>query len=132
MRFVQLPPEPSAVGGNSGDREEAILEVTGQQRHVVQEFGRPSLGVQQCFDLRDDLAAPGQERSQQLHMRLERFADHAVSSGSEMGRASDSGTLAPSAGARHRTQNKSLREFRVVGTRVASRGMIEARSQLVR
>ena len=71
-------------GAQAGQREEAIVEVASQQRNVLQILRRLSLGIQQAFDSRDDFIAPGQERAQQLDMRLERHVDEMSCAGPSM------------------------------------------------
>ncbi len=56
----------------SREREEAILEIPGQQGTVLQVLERSSLGVQQSLYSLDDLIAVVQERVEKFDMRRKR------------------------------------------------------------
>src|SRR5580700_2115946 len=73
MRFFQFAAICWAIGTSlaGGDRsacEEAILEMTGQKRPVLQIPDRLSLGVQNALYALDDIFAKRQKKSQQLHL----------------------------------------------------------------
>jgi len=72
MRFVQLTSKASLVVGEPRESEEAILEVTRQKGAVLRVWDRFSLVVQQPLYSLDDFVAMGQERSEELDMRLKR------------------------------------------------------------
>src|SRR5688572_6805442 len=71
VRFVQLAPETSVLRGGPAEREEAIVDLTREERNVLQVLGRLSLRTQQPFDSPDDLLAASQERAEKLDMRFE-------------------------------------------------------------
>jgi hypothetical protein len=76
MRFFQLAPQMSldtflAVGGSSACKE-AILEMAGQKRVVLQVPDRLSLGVQNGLYALDDIFPMRQKQSQQLDVCLKR------------------------------------------------------------
>ena len=72
--------------GDASGCEEAILDVTRQQRTVPEVFNRPPLGVQHPLQAFDDLIATGQEELKKFDMCLKRhfgetrsrFATHNV------------------------------------------------------
>ena len=72
MRFFQLASKTTLAGGERTACEEAILEMAGQKRPVLQGPDRLSLGVQNGFYALDDIFAPQQKHSQQLDVCLKR------------------------------------------------------------
>src|ERR1039457_1294176 len=72
MRFFQLASETSLAGGDRSACEEAILEMAGQKRPVLQVPDRLSLGVQNGLYVLDDIFAMRQKKSQQLDVCLKR------------------------------------------------------------
>ena len=60
------------VIGDPSEREEAVLEVTRQKRHVLQLLDGLSLGVQHALYSLDDCIAMDQEEPEKLYMRLKR------------------------------------------------------------
>ena len=72
MRFRQLTPETGLVAGDAGEREEAILEVTGQKGTVLQVLDRLALGVQQPLYSLDDSIAMGQKQLKKFDVRVKR------------------------------------------------------------
>ena len=72
MRFFQLASETSLAGGDRSACKEAILEMAGQKRLVLQVPDRLSLGVQNGFYALDDIFAMRQKQSQQLDVCLKR------------------------------------------------------------
>ena len=72
MRFFQLASEKSLAGGDRGACEEAILEMAGQERPVLQVPDRLSLGVQNGLYALDDIFAMRQKKPQQLDVCLKR------------------------------------------------------------
>jgi hypothetical protein len=73
MRFFQLAPEKFLAGGGRSASKEAILEMAGQKRVVLQIPDRLSLGVQNGLNALDDIFAMRQKQSQQLDVRLKRL-----------------------------------------------------------
>jgi hypothetical protein len=63
VRFLQLALQ-RLVGGNARQREEAILELTRQNRNVSQELQRLPLSAQQRLNSLDDCVATSQEKLQ--------------------------------------------------------------------
>jgi hypothetical protein len=57
MRFFQLAPETSLAGGDRSVSKEAILEMAGQKRPVLQVPERLSLRVQSGLNAVDDIFA---------------------------------------------------------------------------
>jgi hypothetical protein len=57
MRFFQLASETSLAGGDRCPCKEAILEMAGQNRLVLQVLDRLSLGVQNGLYALDDIFA---------------------------------------------------------------------------
>ena len=72
MRFFQLTFKMRLLAGDAGDCEKAILEVTRQERPVLQILDRLSLGVQQPLDSLDDFIAMGEEELEQFDVGVER------------------------------------------------------------
>ena len=72
MRFFQLASETSLAGGDRSACKEAILEMAGQKRLVLQVPDRLSLGVQNGLYALDDIFAMRQKQSQQLDVCLKR------------------------------------------------------------
>ena len=72
MRFFQLASETSLAGGDRSARKEAILEMAGQKRPVLQVLDRLSLGVQNGLYALDDIFAMRQKKPQQLDVCLKR------------------------------------------------------------
>jgi hypothetical protein len=70
MRFVQLAPE--MTGSHRNACKEAILEMAGQKRLILQVLDRLSLGVQNGLYALDDIFAMRQKQSQQLDVYLKR------------------------------------------------------------
>jgi hypothetical protein len=72
MRFFQLASETSLAGGDRSACKEAILEMPGQKRLVLQIPDRLSLGVQNGLYALDDIFAMRQKQSQQFDVCLKR------------------------------------------------------------
>ena len=72
MRFFQLASETFLAGGDRSACKEAILEMAGQKRVVLQVPDRLSLGVQNGLYALDDIFAMRQKQSQQLDVCLKR------------------------------------------------------------
>jgi hypothetical protein len=72
MRFFQLASEASLAGSDHSARKEAILEVAGQKRPVLQVLDRLSLSVQNGLYALDNIFAMRQKKSQQLDVCLKR------------------------------------------------------------
>ena len=72
MRFFQLASEMFLAGGDRSACKEAILEMAGQKRLVLQVPDRLSLGVQNGLYALDDIFAMRQKQSQQLDVCLKR------------------------------------------------------------
>jgi hypothetical protein len=68
MRFLQLTSETRLAVGDTGEGEEAILNVTRQKGTVLQVFDRPSLSVQYCLYSLDDFIAMSQEELEKFDM----------------------------------------------------------------
>jgi hypothetical protein len=61
MRFVELTSKTCLVGADTLEREEALVEETGETWNVLQVLDRFALRVQQLLYALDDLAATSQE-----------------------------------------------------------------------
>src|SRR5579862_6704021 len=72
MRFFQLSSEKFLAGSDRSACKEAILEMTGQERLVLQVPDRLSLGVQNGLYTLDDIFAMRQKEPQQLDVGLKR------------------------------------------------------------
>ncbi len=70
MRFFQLASETFLAGGGRSACKEAILEMAGQKRVVLQVPDRLSLGVQNGLYALDDIFAMRQKQSQQLNVPM--------------------------------------------------------------
>jgi hypothetical protein len=70
MGFFQLASETSLAGGGRSACKEAILEMMGQNRPVLEVPGRLSLGVQNGLYALDDIFAMGQKKTQELDVCL--------------------------------------------------------------
>ena len=72
MHFFQLASETSLAGRGHSACKEAILEMAGQKRPVLQVLDRLSLGVQNGLYVLDDFFAMRKKKSQQLDVCLKR------------------------------------------------------------
>ena len=72
MRFFQLASEASLAGSDRGARKEAVLEMAGEERPVLQILDRLSLGVQYGLYALDDLFAMCQKKPLQLDVCMKR------------------------------------------------------------
>ena len=72
MRFFQLASETFLAGGGRSACKEAILEMAGQKRVILQVPDRLSLGVQNGLYALDDIFAMRQKQSQQVDVCLKR------------------------------------------------------------
>jgi len=72
MRFLQLTSKTRLIAGYATESEEAILELTRQQRSVLQVLDRLSLCVQQPLYSLDDFIAMGQEQLEKFDVRVKR------------------------------------------------------------
>jgi len=72
MRSFQLASQKSLAGGGRSACKEAILEMAGQKRPVLQVLDRLSLGVQNGLYALDDIIAIRQKHSQELDVCLKR------------------------------------------------------------
>src|SRR5688500_7923731 len=73
MRVFQLTSQPHLAVRDSGQGEEAILEVTRQERTVFQVFDRLPLGVQHALYALDDWRATGEKELEKVDMRWKRY-----------------------------------------------------------
>ena len=62
------------AGGDCAQREEAVLELAGQNRPVLQVLGRLSLSVQYVLNALDDVAAMREEALEQFLVAREKKA----------------------------------------------------------
>src|SRR5579862_8313668 len=72
MRFFQLASETSLSGADGSACKEAILEMAGQKRPVLQVPDRLALGVQNGLYALDDIVALRQKQPQHLNVGLKR------------------------------------------------------------
>jgi hypothetical protein len=72
MGFFQLTSKTRLAVGDPGEREEAILEVTGQKGTVLEVLGRPSLRVQNPLNSLDEFIAMGQEELEKFDVCVKR------------------------------------------------------------
>ena len=73
MRFFQLASEMFLAGTGRRACKEAILEIAGQKRVVLQITDRLLLGVENSLYTLDDIFAMRQKKSQQLDVGLKRY-----------------------------------------------------------
>ena len=78
MRFFKLASETFLAGGDRSTCKEAILEMPGQERLVLQVPDRLSLGVQNGLYTVDDISAMREKQSQQLDVCLKRHFTNRV------------------------------------------------------
>jgi hypothetical protein len=72
MRGFQLSSETSLAGADRSAFKEAILEMAGQERPILQVADWPSLRIQNGLYALDDRFAMRQKQSQQFGVRLKR------------------------------------------------------------
>jgi hypothetical protein len=72
MRFLQSTSKARLIGSDRVEREEAVLELTAQERPILQVLERLSLGVEHALYSLDDLSAAGQKQPEQYYVRLKR------------------------------------------------------------